>query len=120
MKFIETKFKGSFLLEPEKRVDERGFFARIFCEKEFKEYQLNTTWVQNNTSFNIKKATIRGLHYQDYPHPEIKLVRCTKGSIFDVIVDIRKNSSTYLQYFSVELSQYNNISLYIPEGFALK
>ena len=118
MKFIETKLNGSFIIEIEKIEDERGFFARIWDEKKIKEMHLDSKLSQCNISFNKKAGTIRGMHYQIAPHQEIKLVRCTKGKIFDVIIDLRKNSKTFMNWFGVELSSHNYKMIYIPEGFA--
>ena len=118
MIFSETKLKGSFVIQLEKIIDERGFFARSWDEEVFKKNGCNPRLVQCNVSFNNKKGTLRGLHYQEPPHQEAKLVRCTKGRIFDVIVDLRETSSTMNQWFGVELSENNNKMLYIPEGFA--
>jgi len=118
MKFTETKLKGAFIIEIELIKDERGFFARTWCKKEFSEYGLNPNLAQCNISFNKKKGTIRGMHYQDDPYQEAKLVRCTRGSIFDVIIDIRPDSNTFQKWISVELTSTNQKMLYIPEGFA--
>jgi dTDP-4-dehydrorhamnose 3,5-epimerase len=118
MKFIETPLKGAYLIEIEPVSDHRGFFARSWCEQEFGEHGLNSNLVQCNISFNTKKATLRGMHYQIKPHEEAKLVRCTQGSIYDVIIDIRPNSLTFKSWFSIELSATNRQMLYIPEGFA--
>lgn len=118
MKFTETKLKGAFIIEIEPIKDERGFFARTWCKKKFSEQGLNTNFVQCNISFNKKKGTIRGMHYQDDPYQEAKLVRCTRGSIFDVIIDMRPESKTYKKWISVGLSPINLKMLYIPEGFA--
>lgn len=118
MKFIETKIKGVFLIEIEKEVDERGFFARTFDKKQFENHKLINNFVQNSISFNKKKGTIRGLHFQSSPHEEIKIVSCNQGKIFDVIVDLRINSSTFKQWESNELSSKNYKMLYIPKGIA--
>lgn len=118
MKFIETKLAGAYIIEAERLEDERGFFARTFCQKEFAAHGLITTFVQCNISFNKHKGTLRGLHYQIEPHPETKLVCCTQGAIYDVIVDLRPGSPTYAQWIAVELSAKNRRMLYIPEGFA--
>lgn len=118
MKFIETKLKGAYLIELEPAVDNRGYFARSFCQKEFKRLGLNTNIAQCNISYNEKKGTLRGLHFQAAPYEEAKLVSCFKGSIYDVIVDIRPDSSTYLEWVGIELSEDNHSQLYIPEGFA--
>ncbi len=118
MIFRETKLKGAFIIEPERFEDERGFFARTWCRKEFEDHGLNPALVQCNISFNKKNGTLRGMHYQTPPHAEIKLVRCTQGSIYDVIIDLRKDSETYKDWFGVELSRDNHNMLYIPENFA--
>lgn len=118
MIFTETPLRGAYLVELEPRNDERGFFARSWCEREFAERGLNPSLKQCNISFNKKRGTLRGLHYQRTPYQEAKLVRCTRGAIFDVIVDLRPNSPTFKQYFSIELSPDNGKMLYIPEEFA--
>ena len=118
MKFIETELKGAFVINPERLVDERGFFARTCCRNEFEHHGLISDWVQCNIAFNKRKGTLRGMHYQVAPHAEAKLVRCTMGSIYDVIIDLRPNSKTYLQWISVELSAENRKMIYIPQGFA--
>ena len=118
MKFLETCLKGAYILEVEPFTDERGFFARGFCVNEFKAYGLQTRIRQCNTSFNNEKGTLRGLHFQKSPYQEAKLVRCTKGRIFDVMVDIRPDSSTFLRWVGYELTDENYRSLFIPEGFA--
>jgi len=118
MKFTETKLKDAYIIEPEPIEDQRGFFARTFCQNEFAEHNLVTQFVQCNVSFNYLQATVRGMHFQAEPYPEIKLVRCIRGAIFDVIVDLRSDSETYLQWIGVELSAENYKMLYIPAGFA--
>ncbi len=118
MIFIPTKLKGAFIIEPEKRSDERGFFARTYCAEEFKKHGLSTAMPQSNMSLSVYKNTIRGMHYQVDGAEEAKLIRCTQGSILDVIIDIRKNSDTYCKYIAVELTQQNYRMLYVPEGFA--
>lgn len=118
MKFIPAGIAGAYVIDPERLEDERGYFARTFCRDEFAVHGLNPELVQCNVSFNLKKGTLRGLHYQAKPHEEAKLVRCTRGAIYDVIVDIRKGSPTSGQWFAVELSAANGRMLYIPEGFA--
>ncbi len=118
MKFIETEFDGAFIIEPEIIKDKRGFFARTWCEKEFGKHGLNKNLVQCNISFNGKKGTLRGMHFQLPPHAEAKLVRCTMGSIYDVIIDIRPESGTYKKWAGYELNSDNRKMLYIPEGFA--
>ena len=118
MIFKETSLSGAFVIDIEKNVDERGFFARTWCRNEFSEHNLNTDLAQFSISFNKKKGTLRGLHFQINPYEEIKIVRCTSGSIYDVIVDLRKDSATYLQSFGIELTAQNRTMLYIPEKFA--
>jgi len=118
MKFIETKLKGAYVIEIEPISDDRGFFARSWCQQEFSDRGLNPNLVQCNISFNLKKGTLRGMHYQAKPHEEAKLVRCTQGAIYDVIIDIRPDSSTFKDWLSIELSAENRKMLYIPEGFA--
>lgn len=118
MIFTETRLKGAYLIEIEPIDDERGFFARSWCEKEFRKAGFNANLRQCNISFNKKKGALRGMHYQDSPFLEAKLVRCTMGSIYDVIIDIRKESDTYRQWISVELSAQNRRMIYVPENFA--
>ncbi|MEW6111652.1 MAG: dTDP-4-dehydrorhamnose 3,5-epimerase [Thermodesulfobacteriota bacterium] len=117
MKFTETELPGAFLIELEPNEDDRGFFARAFCRKEFEERGLVTDFVQSSISFNKKKGTLRGMHFQAPPHEEVKLVRCTRGSVYDVIVDLRPTSPTFKQWTALELSADNRWSLYIPKGF---
>jgi dTDP-4-dehydrorhamnose 3,5-epimerase len=118
MKFTETPLSGAFLIEPERRSDERGFFSRVFCRDEFTAQGLDCTVAQCNVSFNPKKATLRGMHYQVAPYQEVKLVRCTMGTIFDVIVDLRRESRSLGNWFGLELSAENRLMLYVPKGFA--
>ena len=118
MIFKETNLRGAFIIEIEKREDERGFFARTVCSKEFLAHGLNSDFVQSNIAFNKRAGTLRGLHYQLHPYEEIKLVRCTRGAIYDVIVDVRSDSATYKKWFGVELTSDNYRMLYVPEGFA--
>jgi dTDP-4-dehydrorhamnose 3,5-epimerase len=118
MKFIETELKGAYVIEPDIIEDERGFFARTFCKEEFEAQGLNPNLVQCSISFNKRQGTIRGMHYQVAPHEEVKLVRCTMGIIYDVIIDIRPESLTFRKWFAVELSQENHKMLYISEGLA--
>ncbi len=118
MIFTETKLKGAFILEIKQIADERGFFGRSWCRKEMEEHGLNGNVVQANTSFSKSKGTIRGLHYQKHPYEETKLMRCTKGAIYDVIIDLRKDSPTFLEWIGVELTENNYKMLYVPEGFA--
>lgn len=118
MLFTETKLKGAFIIDLELRGDSRGFFARTFCAKEFEDHGLKPTVAQCNLSFNHKKGTLRGMHYQTSPAAETKLIRCTQGAIYDVIVDMRPNSPTYLSHIGVELTAENRRALYVPEMFA--
>lgn len=118
MLFTETALKGAYIVDLELREDERGFFARSWCEDEFKEHGLNPRLVQCNVSFNKNRGTLRGMHYQAEPFPEAKLVRCTMGAIYDVIIDLCADSPTFKQWFAVELSAENRRALYIPESFA--
>lgn len=118
MIFQETKLQGVFEIHLELRHDERGFFARSWCEKEFAEHGLNPRLVQCNISFNTHKGTLRGMHFQAPPFAEEKLVRCTKGKLYDVVVDLRPQSPSYKKWVGVELSESNRHMLYIPEGCA--
>jgi dTDP-4-dehydrorhamnose 3,5-epimerase len=118
MKFVPARLPGSFIIEPERIADERGFFARTFCRDEFTAHGMNPNLVQCSISFNTKKGTLRGMHYQKQPYQEAKLVRCTRGAIFDVIIDIRADSPTYKGWFGVELIAHDHKALYVPEGFA--
>jgi len=118
MKFSETELTGAFLIDLELLEDERGFFARTWCRKEFEQHGFNPDWVQCNISYNKRKGTLRGMHYQIDPYAEAKLVRCTMGAIFDVIIDLRPDSKTYMQWISIELTAENRKMIYIPEGFA--
>jgi dTDP-4-dehydrorhamnose 3,5-epimerase len=116
--FEETALSGAFIIEPERLEDERGFFARTWCQRELEEHRLETRLAQCNISFNRVEGTFRGMHYQEAPHEEVKLVRCTRGSILDIIVDLRPESPTYKEHLSVELSEDNRRMLYIPTRFA--
>ncbi len=118
MIFVETELKGAFVLELERREDNRGFFARAFCQKEFEAHGLKPTIAQANVASNRLKGTIRGMHFQYPPAAETKLVRCTRGAILDIIVDLRPESPTYLRHIAVELSEDNQRALYVPERFA--
>jgi dTDP-4-dehydrorhamnose 3,5-epimerase len=118
MKFSKTPLLGSYLIDLDIKSDDRGFFARYFCENEFREQGLNTKWVQINNSHSIKRGTLRGLHIQNHPKSEIKLVRCIQGSIWDVIVDVRKNSNTFGKWFGAEITAANRTMMYVPKGFA--
>lgn len=118
MLFTETCLKGAFLIEPERHEDERGFFARTWCRHEFAAHGLNAELVQCNVSYNRRKGTLRGMHYQRAPYAEAKLVRCTRGAIYDVIIDLRPDSPTRLQWLAVRLTAEDGRMLTIPEGFA--
>jgi len=118
MLFRETVLKGAYVVEPERIVDERGFFSRTWCRSEFEAHGLNPSLVQCNVSYNVKKGTLRGMHYQVVPRAETKLIRCTAGAIYDVIVDLRPGSGTFKRWTGVELNADNRCMLYIPEGFA--
>jgi dTDP-4-dehydrorhamnose 3,5-epimerase len=118
VRFTATKLKDACIVEPEPYQDSRGLFARTFCAREFRGQGLLESFVQCNTSWNAQRGTVRGLHYQLPPSGEAKLVRCTAGSLWDVIVDLRADSETYLEHIGVELSAANRRALYIPEMFA--
>jgi dTDP-4-dehydrorhamnose 3,5-epimerase len=118
MIFTETKLPGAFILDIERREDSRGFFARVFCQHEFEAHGLKPLIAQANIAYNRKKGTIRGMHFQFPPSAETKLVRCTRGAILDIIVDLRPESRTYLEHIAVELSAENSRALYVPERFA--
>ncbi len=118
MIFTETPLQGAFLVELEPRTDARGFFARSFCQREFEENGLNPAVVQCNLSFNLKSGTLRGMHFQKEPASEAKLVRCVRGSIHDVLIDLRAQSPTYREHFAVELNSDNRRALFVPESFA--
>ena len=118
MLFIETKIKGAFVVELEKYSDDRGFFSRAWCQKEFKEQGIKSQFVQANIGFSKNSGTIRGIHYQIAPFEEAKLVRCIRGAIFDVVLDLRPELPSFKQWFGVELSDENRKMLYVPEGCA--
>ncbi len=118
MNLVETKLKGAYIVDLKKIEDERGFFARAWCQNELKSHNLNPHVVQLNVGFNYKRGTLRGLHLQKHPWEEAKLIRCTKGAIYDVIIDLRRNSPTHCQWVGVELTEDNHRMLYAPEGFA--
>ena len=118
MIFTETKLKGAFIIDIERREDSRGFFARAFCQHEFRDHGLKAEIAQANVAFNRHKGTMRGMHFQFPPAAETKLVRCTRGAILDIIVDLRPESPTYLQHVAVELNEGNNRGLFVPERFA--
>jgi dTDP-4-dehydrorhamnose 3,5-epimerase len=118
VKFIPTPLKDAYLIELEKRGDDRGFFARFFCVREFGDAGLSTAFVQINTSLSAKAGTLRGMHYQLAPAAEVKVVRCLRGSLYDCILDLRPDSSTYGQSFGAELNENNRLMMYVPRGFA--
>jgi dTDP-4-dehydrorhamnose 3,5-epimerase len=116
--FVEAALRGAFLIDLEPSSDERGFFARTWCRREFQAQGLETNLAQCSVSFNARAGTLRGLHYQAPPYEEVKIVRCTSGALFDVIVDLRPESATYMKHYSVTLSSLNRRMLYVPRGFA--
>lgn len=118
MRFTEINLKGAFFIEPEKLEDERGFFARTFCEEEFKTRGLNSRLIQCNISYSREKGTLRGMHYQVAPYEEAKLIRCTVGAIYDVIIDLRPDSPSFKKWVGIELTAKNHGLVYIPKGFA--
>jgi len=118
MNFTTLELHGAYLVELDKLEDDRGFFARSFCVREFAELGLMRSVAQCNVSFNATRGTLRGMHYQASPHEEAKVVRCTRGAIWDVILDLREDSATYLSWHGTELSAENHRALYVPEGFA--
>jgi dTDP-4-dehydrorhamnose 3,5-epimerase len=118
MIFTQTPLVGAYVIDPEQIADERGFFARTYCEREFAQHGLITRFVQASDSFNIRKGTLRGMHYQLAPKSETKLVRCIRGEIHDVILDLRSTSPTFGRSFGVDLTAANRRMLYIPKGFA--
>lgn len=118
MIFSETHLAGAFIIDLARREDERGFFARTFCQREFEQHGLRPVIAQANLAFNHRKGTLRGMHFQFPPRAETKLVRCTRGAILDIIVDLRPESKTYLEHIAVELNENNGRALYVPERFA--
>ncbi len=118
MKFDETSLRGAYLIDLQPIADARGFFARALCRREFEEHCLNPAIAQCNFAFNHVCGTLRGMHYQVEPAREVKIVRCIAGAVFDAIIDLRPDSSTYRRWFGVELSACNRRALYVPEGFA--
>ena len=118
MIFLPTALAGAFVLDPERFADERGFFARTWCAREAEEHGLDPRMVQCSTSYNKTKGTLRGMHFQAPPHAEAKLVRCTRGAMYDVIIDLRPSSSTFTRHVAVMLSAENGRAIYVPEGFA--
>lgn len=118
MIFTATKLSGAFIVEIEQLSDDRGFYARTWCQREFQARNLNSNLVQSNLAYTKRKGTLRGMHYQIPPHEEAKLVRCTSGAIFDVLIDLRQESPTYKQWLGVRLTAENHVMIYVPEGFA--
>lgn len=118
MIFTETRLKGAFIIEVKKLKDERGFFGRSFCQHEFAEHGLINQVAQANVSFNDQKGTLRGMHFQKAPYQETKLVRCTRGALYDVIIDLRPDSPTFRQWVGVELTAENHTMLFVPQDFA--
>ena len=118
MRFEPIPLSGAYLVHLDPRVDPRGTFARVFCAQEFAAHGLATSFVQANISSNVHAGTVRGMHFQREPHAEVKLVRCTKGAIYDVVVDLREGSPTRLRWFGAELSEQNGLTMYVPKGFA--
>jgi dTDP-4-dehydrorhamnose 3,5-epimerase len=118
MRFEPTPLAGAYLVQLEPRADARGMFARAFCVQEFAAQGLETLYLQANLSGNTHAGTVRGMHFQREPHAEVKLVRCVKGALYDVVVDLREGSATYLQWFGALLSEENGLMMYVPKGFA--
>jgi dTDP-4-dehydrorhamnose 3,5-epimerase len=118
MRFTAMPLSGAYLIQLEPRIDSRGTFSRAFCAREFAAQGLTESFVQANLSTNLRAGIVRGLHFQNAPHGEAKLVQCVKGSVYDVIVDIRRESATYLRWTGVELSDSNGLTIYVPAGFA--
>jgi dTDP-4-dehydrorhamnose 3,5-epimerase len=118
VRFIETRLNGVFVIEPERRADERGCFARSWCREEFAAHGIEAAWVQSNISYSHRRGTLRGLHYQAPPAGEAKLVRCTRGAIYDVLVDVRPGSPTFLDWLGIELAANTWRMVYAPAGFA--
>ena len=118
MKFAETPLRGAYLIEPTPISDARGLFARAFCRHEFEEHGLDPDVSQCNISYNVKRGTLRGMHFQRPPHQETKLVRCTTGAVYDAIIDLRPESPSYCKWYGVELTPENRLMLYVPKGFA--
>ncbi len=118
MKFTQTPIAGAFVVEIERIEDDRGFFGRSFCQDEFRAQGLVPVVAQCSVSWNRRRGTLRGLHYQAPPHGETKLIRCTRGAVWDVVVDLREESLTHLRWYAIELSEENRLALYIPEGVA--
>jgi dTDP-4-dehydrorhamnose 3,5-epimerase len=118
MIFTQLSLQGAFLIEMERHCDPRGFFARAWCEREFAVNGIIARWVQCNLSYNVQRGTLRGMHYQAAPYAEAKLIRCIRGSIYDVIIDLRRDSPTFKHWLAVNLTADNHLMLFVPEGFA--
>ena len=118
MLFQASPLSGCYVIEPERIQDHRGFFTRVWCQKELEQHGLKAEVLQSNVGFSHRKGTLRGLHYQRASHAEVKIVRCTRGAMFDVVVDLRPVSPTHMQWFGVELTEENGKMIYVPEGFA--
>ncbi len=118
MIFTETELKGAYIIDTKKIGDDRGFFGRIWCQDEYETHGLKTNIAQSNIGVSSMKGTLRGLHFQKPPHQEVKIIRCSRGAIYDVIVDLRPESATYQKWLAVELNEKNTRMLYVPEGFA--
>jgi len=118
MEFVETGLKGGYIVRLRKIEDERGYFARAWCGEEFRRHSLNPEMVQLNVGFSRRRGTVRGMHYQLAPHAEAKLVRCTRGAIYDVMIDLREGSLTFGQWHGAELTAESGLMMYLPEGFA--
>jgi dTDP-4-dehydrorhamnose 3,5-epimerase len=118
MIFSQLPLAGAYLIELEPRRDARGMFARAFCAREFEAHRLETKYIQANLSTNVTAGTVRGMHFQRAPYAEVKLIRCIRGSLYDVIVDLRDDSPTYRQWYGAELSEENGLMMYVPKGFA--
>lgn len=118
MRFVELELPGVIAIEPERLEDDRGFFARLFCERDFAARGLATHWVQSSISHNTHRHTLRGMHYQAAPNAEIKLVRCTRGAIHDVLIDLRPDSPAFMRHAAIELNASNRTMVYVPEGVA--
>jgi dTDP-4-dehydrorhamnose 3,5-epimerase len=118
LRFSETRLRGAYVIDVEPHEDSRGFFARVWCRREFEDQGLVAELAQCSIAYNRRKGTLRGMHYQKAPHEEVKLVRCTKGAVYDVIIDLRPASESFRQWVGVELSEANHRTLYVPQGFA--
>jgi dTDP-4-dehydrorhamnose 3,5-epimerase len=116
--YRETTLAGAYIIEPERINDDRGYFARVWCKNDLQQHGLKADLAQSNVGFSHRKGTLRGLHFQRTPHAEVKIVRCTRGAMFDVIVDLRPQSSTFRRWFGAELNDENGRMIYVPEGFA--